>query len=710
MKTKRLFLILASIAGVIILLWAATRWLLIPWLLSVLPPQSDQAAFIESLKSVTDIFYGAITAISTVVTLFISLTKKEKEEKAVEFPIKPLSLTELRERPGKQGGRVNWIDRGATKVGDLRAHGRIVITGQMKLGKTREAIELIQKAVMDEQVKEGRIFEPSPTFRFFNRKKLQEMLRSVDQKEPILLFLDDLPFHYYGESLERLSDLLHALRVCTDVLLIATARLDQMTDEHRIWLAKQRVYEISLSPMDKDHIGRLLDAATGIFELQVDDEARTTFIAESDGTPELTLLCLRRLQMSGETHINGRIAAQVASESLLEAWAAAKRYIQERHPATKVLFDSLATFHAAGVSKDTHFVLQYASHLWKTRKKRQKIRRVSAYKQSLSYLVNFDIVEQEGFITVPDVIVEGQIGEEFGLEKLGEFLLQHRRVYQLPFFRQLYPQARTHAWCLLDIAKTAFDKQEFALAILFSNAAISFFDHPIFYDNRGVTFYGMKDYPAALADYTRAIELRPDDAFAYNNRGRTYSKMGDYPAAMANFARAIELQPDDDSTFFNRGLTHDRMEDYLPALADYTRAIELQPDNANAHNNRGNIYTKMGDHPAALADFTRTIELQPDDANAHNNRGLTYAKMEDYPAALADYAKAIKLQPDDDSLVYSSACAYALQREVELSCTWLRRAIQMDLNYLEMARTDTDFDSIRDEPEFQTLLKEFDSW
>jgi hypothetical protein len=42
---------------------------------------------------------------------------------------------------------------------------------------------------------------------------------------------------------------------------------------------------------------------------------------------------------------------------------------------------------------------------------------------------------------------------------------------------------------------------------------------------------------------------------------------------------------------------------------------------------------------------------------------------------------------------------------VEQACTWLRRAIQMSDEKMEMARTDSDFDSIRDTQEFQGLVK-----
>ena len=50
---------------------------------------------------------------------------------------------------------------------------------------------------------------------------------------------------------------------------------------------------------------------------------------------------------------------------------------------------------------------------------------------------------------------------------------------------------------------------------------------------------------------------------------------------------------------------------------------------------------------------------------------------------------------------------YALQNDVEQACTWLRKAIAMSDKNIGMAQTDSDFDTIRDTPEFQALMQEF---
>lgn len=172
---------------------------------------------------------------------------------------------------------------------------------------------------------------------------------------------------------------------------------------------------------------------------------------------------------------------------------------------------------------------------------------------------------------------------------------------------------------------------------------------------------------------------------------------------LAEYSRDIERDPQHALAYFMRGNTYHEMQDYAATIADLTRAIELDPQFAEAYYNRGNAYYDMQDYAAALADYDRAIELNPQDAAVYTNRGSTYHKTQQYEAALADYGRAIELNQDVIAY-YNTACAHALQGHVAEACAWLEKAIALDEQSREDARTDTDFDLIRDAPCFQALI------
>jgi tetratricopeptide (TPR) repeat protein len=124
-----------------------------------------------------------------------------------------------------------------------------------------------------------------------------------------------------------------------------------------------------------------------------------------------------------------------------------------------------------------------------------------------------------------------------------------------------------------------------------------------FYLKRGENFSGVHQYDRAIADYTTAIQLKPDYAEAYNDRGFAYYLKGDAERAIADYTRAIELRPNYPKAYNSRGVVY-MAHGYGAAksVPDFDRAIALKPDFRYAYINRANA--RLASHPwLALQDF-----------------------------------------------------------------------------------------------------------
>jgi Flp pilus assembly protein TadD len=53
------------------------------------------------------------------------------------------------------------------------------------------------------------------------------------------------------------------------------------------------------------------------------------------------------------------------------------------------------------------------------------------------------------------------------------------------------------------------------------------------------------DFDSAIADYTKAIDLKTDKADAYNGRGAAKQEKGYLAGAIADLTKAVELKPND---------------------------------------------------------------------------------------------------------------------------------------------------------------------
>ncbi|HLY08911.1 MAG TPA: tetratricopeptide repeat protein [Planctomycetota bacterium] len=69
---------------------------------------------------------------------------------------------------------------------------------------------------------------------------------------------------------------------------------------------------------------------------------------------------------------------------------------------------------------------------------------------------------------------------------------------------------------------------------------------------------------------------RPGDDAAFLKRGMTRQQNGEHDAAIADFTKAIELNPDCVQAYASRGLSKDAKGDVAGAKSDYSKSIQIQ--------------------------------------------------------------------------------------------------------------------------------------
>ena len=60
--------------------------------------------------------------------------------------------------------------------------------------------------------------------------------------------------------------------------------------------------------------------------------------------------------------------------------------------------------------------------------------------------------------------------------------------------------------------------------------------------NRGLASYYLEKYEQSVEAFSRAIELRPDEAETYTNRARAYLKLGQRELALQDYAMARRIR------------------------------------------------------------------------------------------------------------------------------------------------------------------------
>jgi tetratricopeptide (TPR) repeat protein len=93
------------------------------------------------------------------------------------------------------------------------------------------------------------------------------------------------------------------------------------------------------------------------------------------------------------------------------------------------------------------------------------------------------------------------------------------------------------------------------------------------YRNIGITYRRAGQPSEAIAAFDRAIALQPVDvADDYVDRGNAHDEAGDFRQALADYAKALEIRPGYGEAYYNRGIAFEGHRQFHEARADFIAA------------------------------------------------------------------------------------------------------------------------------------------
>src|SRR5437763_9379964 len=150
------------------------------------------------------------------------------------------------------------------------------------------------------------------------------------------------------------------------------------------------------------------------------------------------------------------------------------------------------------------------------------------------------------------------------------------------FVLATYPSTRADPFDHLSFGSEAIRKGQWDEAVrllsrLITEGGLSKSDLATAYTNRGYAYFGQNQTAKAIADYTAAIKLAPNDADPHSLRGWAHFIDGAMKKAIEDSTAAIRLDSNLAFAFRNRGRAQLYMGRPLPAADDFAAAVRLAP-------------------------------------------------------------------------------------------------------------------------------------
>jgi len=170
--------------------------------------------------------------------------------------------------------------------------------------------------------------------------------------------------------------------------------------------------------------------------------------------------------------------------------------------------------------------------------------------------------------------------------------------------------------------------------------------------NRGVYFIDKNMYEKAANDFSKVLQLDPNNFTAYKNLAHINLQFGNYTNAITLYSIFISINNGDYSVYESRSRAKFNLGNYEGALLDLDSAIMINKNSAFLYNNRGVLKNQIGYVSEALLDFEQAVKL----SNYINidmlyNSAFVKNKLGDTKGALHDCDKALQVEPDNEDIL-----------------------------------------------------------
>jgi tetratricopeptide (TPR) repeat protein len=261
------------------------------------------------------------------------------------------------------------------------------------------------------------------------------------------------------------------------------------------------------------------------------------------------------------------------------------------------------------------------------------------------------------------------------------------------------------AWYNRGVILARLGRHEAAIESFDAALAVKPDDH-VAWSNRGLSLDNLGRHEAAIESFDAALAVKPDLHEAWYNRGVSLDNLGRHEAAIESYDTVLAVKPDLHEAWYNRGVSLDNLGRHEAAIESYDTALAVKPDLHEAWYNRGLSLDNLGRYEAAIESYDAALAVKPDLHEALSNRGNSLAKLGRYEVAITSCDEALQIKPDLREAYYNRACAHSRNRNPEAALQDLAAAIRLaPEQYRNLAKTDTDFDGVRDDPRFQALLE-----
>lgn len=157
-----------------------------------------------------------------------------------------------------------------------------------------------------------------------------------------------------------------------------------------------------------------------------------------------------------------------------------------------------------------------------------------------------------------------------------------------------------------------------------------------------------KKYESAVTNYTKALELKPNNFKYLSERAKTYELMRAYPEALKDYKSLLNLKSSDKKLYMKIADIAIILQDYAGAVEYLDKLTSFDKKNVQAWDKASLAYLRLKKFDIALEKANIALDIQRYNHISHYYKALALDSLKDLAKANQEYVSAIRLMRNED--------------------------------------------------------------
>jgi tetratricopeptide (TPR) repeat protein len=197
-----------------------------------------------------------------------------------------------------------------------------------------------------------------------------------------------------------------------------------------------------------------------------------------------------------------------------------------------------------------------------------------------------------------------------------------------------------------------------------------------YYFAEGMKFYVLENYPKAIDQFQKALEVNPDNAGANYTMADAHAKAGNIPQAITYAEKAIKLSDSNKYFYYLLANLYEKEKKYSQAVKIYQELAKKVPEDPESYFNLANIYLYQEKYEDAIKLYDRIEKTIGINEDVIRQKQQIYLKLNKTDDAIAESKKLIEAFPGEIKYTILLAEIYMSNGRPKEAIPLLERIIQ----------------------------------